>query len=201
MSGKKKTPVEGPSLEVLLRRLVECPPEFYVSCTPASGRLDTAAQQARAIVCDHLRSLQPAFDPTQFLKEFSLHSVNHAGVLAIGAWLLNDKWFTSRAELIESMQKCFHSPRLAKLAQIVKADQFVQDPDRREELARRVLEEMGLRPAGESLEQSADRLTTLDSVERERVIKATLAAEQRAREVREAMARAKAMESSSRYGE
>ncbi len=46
-----------------------------------------------------------------------------------------------------------------------------------------------------------DRLNTLDSVERKRILEATLAAEKRAREVREAMARAKAQESASRYGE
>jgi hypothetical protein len=44
-------------------------------------------------------------------------------------------------------------------------------------------------------------MTTLDSVERQRILRKTLAAEKRAREIREAMARAKAQESASRYGE
>jgi hypothetical protein len=42
---------------------------------------------------------------------------------------------------------------------------------------------------------------SLNSIERERILKETAAAEKRAREVREAMARIKAQESVSRYTE
>ena len=81
------------------------------------------------------------------------------------------------------------SERLRQLARLVKAELFVSDPDRREELARFVLASLDLRPAGETVEQASDRLTTLDSVERDRVLRRTAAAEKRAREVRQAMAR------------
>ena len=60
---------------------------------------------------------------------------------------------------------------------------------------------MGLRPKGESIEQANDRRQTLDSVEREGILRATASAERRAREVREAMAKKQALESASRYGE
>ena len=61
--------------------------------------------------------------------------------------------------------------------------------DRREELVRVLLASIDVRPAGETIEQSFDRKATLDSVERSKVMQATIAAEKRARKIREAMAR------------
>jgi hypothetical protein len=76
---------------------------------------------------------------------------------------------------------------------------IINDPDRREELVRLCLKGLGLIPQGESAAQAADRLTTLDSVERDRVIRETRQAEARAREIREAMARKRAEEAAARY--
>ena len=73
--------------------------------------------------------------------------------------------------------------------------------DRREELVRMLLASIDVRPAGETIEQSLDRKATLDSVERSEAMQSTIAAEKRAREIREAMARKAASESASRYGE
>jgi hypothetical protein len=44
-------------------------------------------------------------------------------------------------------------------------------------------------------------LNSLDSAERDRVLRAVAAAERRAREIREAMARKQAQEAANRYGE
>jgi hypothetical protein len=49
------------------------------------------------------------------------------------------------------------------------------------------------------LAQAADRLNALDSLERDRVIRETRAAEERAQKVREAMAKKKAEEAAARY--
>jgi hypothetical protein len=84
---------------------------------------------------------------------------------------------------------------------LVQPSKFVHDADRREEWVRQCLAQLGLRPQGESAAQAADRLTMLDSSERDRVLRATATAERRAREIREAMALKKAQESASRYGE
>jgi hypothetical protein len=62
------------------------------------------------------------------------------------------------------------------------------------------LRALDLRPAGESVVQAQDRLTTLDSVERVRVIKEARAAEERARKIREEMARKAAEEAAAAYG-
>jgi hypothetical protein len=46
------------------------------------------------------------------------------------------------------------------------------DPDRREEFARLCLHTAGYRPKGENENIAAERLKTLDSIEKDRVIKA-----------------------------
>jgi hypothetical protein len=68
-------------------------------------------------------------------------------------------------------------------------------------LVRRLLHELDLRPAGETAAQAADRLQTLDSAERERVLREAAKAERRAQAVRDAMARAAAQDAANRYGE
>ncbi|MGN6544342.1 MAG: hypothetical protein ACTHK7_04790 [Aureliella sp.] len=192
---------EGPPLEALLHRLSECPPEFWETCAGDPRRSSEGLDQVRAIVCDQFRSMQPDFDAAKLAGKLAVQTSNHGGLLAVVAWLLNDAWFVSRGKLLGPMQKLFCSPQLEQLSSMLKAEQFVQDPDRREELVRICLSQLKLRPEGESEAQAADRLATLDSIERERILKKTLAAEKRAREVREAMAQARAQESASRYGE
>jgi hypothetical protein len=122
-------------------------------------------------------------------------------LIVVVCWLLHDDWFLERTDLAPGMWALFGSDALGRLVELVKPAAFVADPDRREELARLCLKSLSLVPKGESAAAAADRLAALDSVERHRVLKATAAAERRAREVREAMARKKAQESASRYGE
>ena len=116
-------------------------------------------------------------------------------------WLLHDEWFLNRKELAAKSWEWLASDSLRQLAEITRPHTVISDPDRREELVRLCLQSNGLRPAGESEIQATDRLNTLDSVRRRQLLQETAAAERRAREIREAMAQKKAMESASRYGE
>ena len=61
------------------------------------------------------------------------------------------------------------------------------------------LARLGCRPGGETLAQAQDRLTRISSTERNRVMLAARAAEERARAVREALARKAAQESADKY--
>jgi hypothetical protein len=180
----------GPQLTPLLHRLANCPTDFLLG----PGEIDVTA-----LVCDHFRALGRAIpDPKQrrFLAELPGESPR---LVSIVLWLLRDEWFIARPELAEATWKFLQSDSLTKLAKLVRAEAMVNDPDRREELVRLCLIELGLYPDGETPEYAADRLTTLDSVERERVIRQTRKAEARARELREAMARKRAEEAASRY--
>lgn len=188
----------GPQLETLLHRLADCPAEFLHSPqNDNSERIDVVA-----IVCDQLR--QMAVTPeheSQLLDALRKASAAQQSLLAIVSWLLGDAWFISRPQLGAKVLTLYAAEKFDALTKLVKPEKFVHDPDRREELVRVCLHMLGLRPAGESAHEAADRLTTLDSVERDRVLRSTAAAERRAREIREAMAKKKAQEAASRYGE
>ena len=192
---------QGPALDMLLRRLTECPAEFWDSSLNFNEPLAVHSLKTVAIACDLCRAVALEFEPEALARQLKPNTLNHSVLLRVVAWFLYDQWFVSKTELLDLMIKLIVGDKLAKLSSMILASQFVMDPDRREELARIVLAEFELRPLGETVPQATDRLTTLDSVERNRILKETLAAEQRARDVREAMERAKAQESASRYGE
>jgi hypothetical protein len=180
----------GPQLNPLLHRLANCSPDFLLG----PEEIDVTA-----LACDHFRALGRAIPDTKqrrFLAELSGETQR---LVSIVLWLLRDEWFVARPELAEATWTFLQADSLTKLAKLVRAETMVNDPDRREELVRLCLKGLGLYPEGETPEYAADRLTTLDSVERERVIRQTRKAEARARELREAMARKRAEEAAARY--
>ena len=112
-------------------------------------------------------------------------------LISVVCWLLGDEWFLRQAaSSAPAIWKLLASDDLSRLAGLIRAEKFVSDADRREELVRTLPAPFGAAARqGETAAQAADRLTTLDSAERDRVLRATAAAERRAREIREAMAR------------
>jgi hypothetical protein len=87
---------------------------------------------------------------------------------------------------------------LATLASVVKADDLRTEEERREELIRRTLSALALLLPGESAKEAEDRLAQVDSVERRRLLRKAAEKEQRAREVREMMARRAAEEAAAK---
>jgi hypothetical protein len=185
---------EGPQIDALTHRLAECPPEFLE--TPRRDNAGTI--NVGAIVADHLRQMGD-LDVAGIANSITRFPVKRQQLAAIGAWLLNDPWFLDRPELAAAMRDVLTSDALAQLAETVRPEQTISDPDRREEFARICLRGLGLRPQGESMTEAADRLGTLDSVEREQVVRKTRAAEARARKIREEMASRAAQEAATRY--
>ena len=196
---------EGPLLETMLRRLSECPMEFIETCNTPAG-----LTQLIAILSDHYRmfgDFNPLLADAGRCDDLVQSSRNHSqpmrywALLSVAIWLLHDDWFLSRPELAQASWNWLRAVSLEQLSEIVSPESCISDPDRREELVRLCLASMELRPKSESIAQAADRMQTLDSVERAGILRATAEAERRAREVREAMARKQALESASRYGE
>ncbi|OAI48264.1 hypothetical protein AYO44_07480 [Planctomycetaceae bacterium SCGC AG-212-F19] len=189
---------EGPPLESLTRRLVECPADFLAEPLIGSAGVIHVA----AVVADLTRDLggpplteeQAApFQPSDRRKHR-----NRLQCVLVGCWLLHDSWFRSRQSFAGAAQRFFVED-VNDLAGLFPASQLVTDPDRREEFVRLALKSLGLRPAGETAAQAQDRLTTLSSVERQRVIREAASAEERARKVREAMAKKAAEEAAAKY--
>lgn len=180
----------GPSLEALLRRMAECPPEFL---DPPLYRGKGTAKVA-AVVSDLAGDLrdgpggeQPVrIGVTPFVPRRKADFPRLRLVL-LACWLIHDDWFTSRARFEGPALAFLAGEVLAELAKTVPPEKFVGDPDRREEFVRHVLAALNLRPEGETLAQAQDRLTTLDSVEHLKVVRATRASRERARRIREAL--------------
>jgi hypothetical protein len=193
---------EGPLLESLTRRLAECPADFLAEPRDSSGN---GAVYVAAVVYDLIRDLGGApltkeqLAAFEFKNRKSKEDRNRLRVTLVASWLLHDAWFLYRGQFA-AQAYFFLTEGLKDLASLTQVEALVADPDRREELARLCLKALNLRPAGESEAQAEDRLVTLDSVERSRVVRETRVAEERARLVREELARKAAEEAASVYG-
>jgi hypothetical protein len=120
-------------------------------------------------------------------------------VILVTSWLLADPVLLASGA--PALARWLMASELFTLSLLVNPLQFVQDPDRREELARVTLRALSLTPEGESPEQAADRLTTVDSVRRHEVLIAAKVAEERAAAVRKAMEEQRAQEAAARYSQ
>lgn len=176
-----------PSLPALTRRLAETPPDFLLD--PEIGRAGVV--RVSAVVSDVLCALGGApLSPRQaaaFQARPAAEARNRLRLILLACWLLHDEQF--RAAGVAGPALRLLASGLDELAALVPAEKCVVDPDRREELVRLCLSGLGWRPDGESEAEARDRLNTLSSVERRRVVAAARQAEERARQVREAMAR------------
>ena len=186
---------EGPPLETLLRRIAETPAEFLEP--PRCG--NRGSVHVDAVLADLVRRLGGIPDTDQ-LEPFRVPTANARDQLSVAlllAWLLADDGFRPapgiRATVLPAVAAA--SGELASAT----ASVLVEDPDRREELARLTLARLDLRPAGETVAQAQDRLSSISAAERARVMEAARKAEERVREIREALARKAAAESADKY--
>lgn len=190
-----------PTIDALARRLSECPPEFL-----AEPRLQGKGNGVRvaAVVADLLEALGAKAGQgltaaeAEGWEKAKPAERNFARLTLVACWLCHDAWV--RADQVHAPGvKEFLLRGLAPLAALVNADLFVTDPDRREELARSMLAALQLRPQGETDSQASDRLRSLSTVERAKVVAETRAQQERARKLREQMASGAARQAASRY--
>lgn len=188
---------QGPTLELLTRRLAETPEVFLDEPRiGSSGRVHVAA-----VVQDLLASLGSPAHPGRlapFAGSDAGRDRNRLSITLILCWLLADSWF-QKERIRENEALELLGEGAADLAKQVASRKFVTDPERREELARLSLSRLGYRPEGETEEQSRDRLMALSSTERARVVRASREAEERSRSVREALRRKAAQESADKW--
>lgn len=183
---------EGPPLEQLTRRLMETPAPFLGE--PRFGKQGNV--NVAALVADVLAQFGLHADTDQ-LKRFVGHDRgkerNPRMLTQILCWLLTDPALSGKLDVTQLLTLLFDEANA--LAEKVAAKEFVDNDERREELSRLALRSAGLRPQGESANVAEDRWLTVSTRERTRLASATRAAEERARQIREALAR-KAAEAS-----
>lgn len=187
----------GPPIETLTHRLAETPAEFL-----AEPRIGAAGSVHVAALVNDVLALHGQRAPFAALERFTSTDArrdrNRLALVMIAAWLLADPWFAAagvpQAKVLALLQTA-----MQELAEATPAHKFVIDPDRREELARVVLARLDHRPAGETVAQATDRLSGISGVERCRLLEASRAAEQRAADIRAALARKAAEESADKW--
>lgn len=174
----------------LTRRLADTPPDFLA---------DPATVAVPAVVSDVLLMAGGTALDAAAAAPFEANGPRWQRLVLVACWLLTDP--SLRASDPAALKGWLTDPALAKLSQLVDPLRFTQDPDRREELARLTLRALSLRPANETPAQSADRLSTVDSVRRQEVLVAAKEAEERAAAVRKAMEEQRAKEAAARYSQ
>lgn len=187
----------GPMLETLTHRLGEVPADFLAE--PRIGAIGEVT--VAAVVHDLLRMHggRVSSDALQrFMGRDASRDRERLALVLIGCWLLADAWFLAAASAPDHLFAILAND-MAELAASTPAHRFVHDSERREELVRVVLARLGFRPAGESLAQATDRLSAISGSERRRLLTASRAAEERARAIREALAKKAAEESADKW--
>ncbi|MFC1857594.1 hypothetical protein ACFL9U_06135 [Thermodesulfobacteriota bacterium] len=193
---KKNDKSEGPLLEALTHRLSQCPREFLEAPRIRNkGRI-----HVDAVVSDLITDMTSQIQSAGTFKNFKGSKSADAewlNIVLVACWLLHDDWFLKRPDLAAPMIPLLRT-KLTNLSKVITAEQCVLEPDRREELVRLCLDELGLYPRGETPVQAEDRLKALDSIERDRVMRETRRAEEHARKVREAMRKRQAREAAAK---
>lgn len=174
----------------LTRRLADTPQDFLA---------DPSAVAVAAVVSDVLLMAGgTALDAVE-AEPFEAGEPRWRRLVLVTCWLLADPALLASGP--EALTTWLTDPALATLSQLVDPLRFTNDPDRREELARLTLRALLFQPAGETPSQSADRLSTVDSVRRQEVLVAAREAEERAEAVRKAMEEQRAREAAARYSQ
>ncbi|WP_296943942.1 hypothetical protein [uncultured Massilia sp.] len=187
----------GPALETLLRRLADTPPDFL-----DEPRIGGAGRIVVPAVVNDLLRLHGARATLEALRPFAASAAraerNRLALVLVVAWLLADDWFVAAQPGQEALLRVLAGVP-AELAPAAAAPAFVEDGERREELARVVLAGLDVLPGDETAAQAADRLAAISATERRRLLDASRAAEERARAIREALAKKVADESADKW--
>lgn len=183
---------EGPPLETLLRRLIDTPPDFLAE--PRIGARGIV--HVDAVVGDIVSQwgVRPAAQDLQPFAPKDADERNRLALALLACWLIADEWFNqggmTPAAALEALDAA-----CAELAMHATPQSVRNDPDRREEFVRTLLARLGLRPAGETPAQAQDCLVSVSGSERRRAVTAARGAAERARKIREALAKKAAEES------
>ncbi len=208
---------EGPDLNYLLHKLSECPTDFQKEpCILKTGekpsKLPDNSINTIALVSDLLYGITKVPLSSKEIEDIrtsdAINSVskpaqisNFLKLIQICCYILYENSFQKPeyVSLIKKFLSFKKDSKLYLLSKLVEPTQFITDPERREELCRTCLQHLNLRPKGETDIQAKDRLTTIDTVERQRVFEESKKSAQRAKKIREEMERKEAEEAASKY--
>lgn len=193
------TSVEGPALDDVLRRLADTPPDVLDHPAVAAAALvgDTADLLAGAGAVGVLRG--PRLGAVEALCAFA----PYATLAGTTCWLLRDEHLLAspafRAAATPDALVGLVERLVPALALLRTADAWLHSRTAREELARAVLRELGLRPAGESPEVAQDRWTAVSTEEQRRIAREMAQEARRAEQLARELAEKRAKEAAAQY--
>lgn len=162
---------EGPPLAELLRHLRDAPPS--IQRAPKSGSVmgvDTYALVCDALAGPEISPLDYADVAKRLAAQRDTLGANALGLVQAAVWILAHPSLTPADAAARESRARLLLDGFGEMVRCVKAAEVFRDDERAEELVRRVLLELGLRPAGELEQVAADRLAAIDSVERAKVL-------------------------------
>lgn len=179
-------------------RLAAIPAEFLAGfCRPG----ENDGLKLSALVNDLLvESGDPPVTESE-VKILDSHSDRkpHSRIISLLCHIYHDPVFVEMKVSTGYIRKFIFSQSLEALgASVDDPEIFVTDSERREELCRFALNCVNMYPSGEDEKKAKERLLALDSVERKKILDKTRQAQERAREIREAMLRREAEEAASK---
>ncbi|MEO8773502.1 MAG: hypothetical protein ABI371_04140 [Gelidibacter sp.] len=156
-----------------------------------------------ALICDTYRVINLNF----LQKEFKLPYANPLKwkkdnewrAIHMSAWLLSHKVFLNISKPDEKLFM-FWFKDLSDASDYVEADQWINDEERAEEMVRLLLNRCEIIPYGESHEEAADKLSSVSSAERHKVLTQSYEAHERIMQIKREMAEKKAREAANTYG-
>lgn len=195
----------GPPIESLIDRLIAIPEEFINGSLKAETGLSLPALINDLLLDNGGKTLNDD-EIKKIMSEkktggtgSKMKKNNYHDLAAILCYIYEDRFFTDKKGNAELIKKFLLSDQLAELSDAAdSAIEFISDPDRREEICRRALDALNYFPLGENEKNSADRLLTLDSVERKKILIKTVEAQKRAKEIHDAMMQKEAEEAASK---
>ncbi len=196
--------ISGPPIELLIDRIIAIPEDFLEKKSKSYDPLNKI--YVPAIINDLLLdnggtplSYEELLQLSPEKKENKKEKNNYPGLVSILCYIYEDNFFTENKSHSGLIKSFLLSPELIELSKAVdSADDFINDPDRREEICRRALDALNYFPQGENELNSADRLLTLNSVERKKIMVKTAEAQLRAKQIHEAMMQKEAEEAASK---
>lgn len=181
----------------LVTHLRTCPDAFLKpsNLTHKDG-LDSVA-----LICDTYRVVGHNYLRKEFNLPINLTRIddNHWRAIHISTWLLSHKSFSSTHKL-EDKLNLFWFKDLSRASEYVNFMQWINDEERAEEMVRLLLNRCDIIPTGEEPDEADDKLASLSSAERHKVLTQSYEAHERIMKIKREMAEKKAREAANTYG-
>ena len=183
----------------LVTHLRKCPDVFL----KPSLFVDENGIDSSALICDTYRTVKHDFLTVEFnipvTTELEAIDDNHWRAIHISIWLLNHPCFVNNPKISNQLE-AFWFTDLLHTAAFVNYKKWINDEERAEELVRLLLKCCEIIPSNESLEEAADKFSSLSSVDRHKVLEESYKAHERIMRIKKEMAEKKAREAANAYG-